>query len=78
MQGNIDSGLGHGLTRGEGGCNVSVHDFVDVQGDSRLAQMWTMLHFGDYLAYYLAMAYQVDPTQVAAIEDLKARMKAKH
>jgi len=53
-------------------------DFVDVQGDSRLAQMWTMLHFGDYLAYYLAMAYQVDPTQVAAIEDLKARMKAKH
>jgi len=50
-------------------------DFIDVQGQSRLAQIWTMLHFGDYLAYYLAMAYQVDPTPVAAIEGLKARMK---
>jgi len=51
-------------------------DFVDVQGESRLAQLWTMLHFGDYIAYYLAMAYQVDPTPVASIEGLKARMKA--
>ncbi len=50
-------------------------DFVDVQGESRLAQLWSMLHFGDYLAYYLAMAYQVDPTPVAAIEGLKARMQ---
>ena len=52
-------------------------DFVDVQGESRLAQLWSMLLFGDYLAYYLAMANQVDPTPVAVIEDLKARMKAK-
>ena len=51
-------------------------DFVDVQGESRLAQLWSMLYFGDFLAYYLAMAYQVDPTPVAAIEGLKARMKA--
>lgn len=51
-------------------------DFVDVQGDSRLAQLWTMLYFGDYLAFYLAMAYQVDPTPVAAIEGLKTRMEA--
>ncbi len=50
-------------------------DFVNARGESRLAQMWTLLHFGDYLAYYLAMIYQVDPTPVAAIEGLKARLK---
>jgi glucose/mannose-6-phosphate isomerase len=49
-------------------------DFVDAQGDSRLAQLWTLLHFGDYMAYYLAMAYGVDPTPVEAIESFKAQM----
>lgn len=50
-------------------------DFFDVKGETRLAQLWSALHFGDYLAYYLAMAYGVDPTPVEAIEDLKARLK---
>lgn len=50
-------------------------DFVHAQGDTRLAQQWTTLHFGDYAAYYLAMAYGVDPTPVEAIEDLKARLR---
>lgn len=49
-------------------------DFVNASGDSRLAQLWTALHFGDYFAYYLAMAYGVDPTPVQAIEDLKERL----
>jgi glucose/mannose-6-phosphate isomerase len=49
-------------------------DVVEAQGASRLAQQWTCLHFGDYTAYYLAMAYGVDPTPVAAIEDLKKRL----
>ncbi len=49
-------------------------DVIRAKGDSRLAQQWTALHFGDYTAYYLAMAYGVDPTPVAAIEDLKARL----
>ncbi len=50
-------------------------DFVNARGETRLAQMWTLLHFGDYFAYYLAMIYQVDPTPVAAIEGLKERLK---
>jgi glucose/mannose-6-phosphate isomerase len=50
-------------------------DFFNAQGDSRLAQLWTTLHFGDYLAYYLAMAYGVDPTPVEAIEGLKVRLR---
>ncbi|MEW6651387.1 MAG: bifunctional phosphoglucose/phosphomannose isomerase [Chloroflexota bacterium] len=50
-------------------------DFHQARGDTRLAQVWTTLHFGDYVAYYLAMAYGVDPTPVPAIESLKAAMK---
>ncbi|MEJ2552115.1 MAG: bifunctional phosphoglucose/phosphomannose isomerase [Anaerolineales bacterium] len=50
-------------------------DVVEGHGDSPLAQQWTALHFGDYVSYYLAMAYGVDPTPVDAIEDLKARLK---
>ena len=49
-------------------------DFVDAQGQTRLAQQWTALHFGDYAAYYLAMAYGVDPTPVETIEGFKQEM----
>ena len=49
-------------------------DFYNAQGETAPAQLWTTLHFGDYFAYYLAMAYGVDPTPVEAIEGLKARM----
>lgn len=50
-------------------------DFIDAQGDTRLAQLWTCLHLGDYTAFYLAMAYGVDPTPVAAIENFKQALK---
>jgi glucose/mannose-6-phosphate isomerase len=49
-------------------------DEVVAAGEGRLAQQWTCLHFGDYTAYYLAMAYGVDPGPVHAIEDLKRRL----
>jgi glucose/mannose-6-phosphate isomerase len=52
-------------------------DFIDARGDTPLAHLWTALHFGDYTAYYLAMAYGVDPTPVAAIENLKREMSVK-
>ncbi|MBU1661896.1 MAG: bifunctional phosphoglucose/phosphomannose isomerase [Chloroflexi bacterium] len=50
-------------------------DFIDSQGDTALSQLWTALHFGDYFAYYLAMAYDTDPTPVEAIEGLKVRLQ---
>jgi glucose/mannose-6-phosphate isomerase len=50
-------------------------DVIEAVGATRLAQQWTCLHFGDYVAYYLAMSYGVDPTPVAAIEDLKRRLR---
>lgn len=50
-------------------------DGYDAKGDNPLAQMWTAIHFGDYLAFYLAIAYQVDPTPVDALQGLKAALK---
>jgi glucose/mannose-6-phosphate isomerase len=50
-------------------------DFVYARGETRLAQMWTLIHFGDYFAYYLAMLYGANPTPVEAIESLKVQLK---
>ena len=51
-------------------------DVYEAQGESPLAHIWTTLHFGDYTAYYLAMAYGADPTPVDTLENFKAAMKA--
>ena len=50
-------------------------DGYKARGDTVIAHIWTALHFGDYMAYYLAMAYGVDPTPVTALESLKAALK---
>jgi glucose/mannose-6-phosphate isomerase len=50
-------------------------DSLEGRGESAMAQQWALLHFGDYVAYYLAMAYGVDPTPVEAIEDFKQALK---
>ena len=49
-------------------------DLIQARGDTRLAQMWTLIQFGDFTAYYLAMIYGVDPSPVAAIENLKREL----
>jgi len=49
-------------------------DFIDAQGDTPLAQLWTALHFGDYVAYYLAMLYEIDPTPISALEGFKRQL----
>jgi glucose/mannose-6-phosphate isomerase len=50
-------------------------DLVTARGETRLAQMWSTLLFGDYTAYYLAMAYDVDPTPIPPIDALKEYMQ---
>lgn len=50
-------------------------DYIDARGDTSLAHMWTLILFGDYMAYYLAMGYGVDPTPVQALVELKEAMK---
>lgn len=49
-------------------------DTVDARGKTPLAQIWTTLLFGDYVSYYLAMIYGVDPTQVDALVMLKEKL----
>lgn len=51
-------------------------DFYIAKGSSRLAQLWTAIHFGDYSGYYLAMSYGVDPTPIPAISSLKNAMQS--
>lgn len=46
-------------------------DLVEARGQNRLEQLWTTVLFGDYVAYYLAMAYEVDPTAIDPIWSLK-------
>lgn len=50
-------------------------DTITATGESRLANMWTALHYGDYSSYYLAMAYGIDPTPVPMLAELKEKMK---
>ncbi|HSJ90076.1 MAG TPA: bifunctional phosphoglucose/phosphomannose isomerase [Anaerolineales bacterium] len=49
-------------------------DFFEARGNTPLAHMWTMILFGDYMAYYLAMGYGVDPTPIQALVDFKNAM----
>lgn len=50
---------------------------VDVawgRGKSKLAQMLSLIHFGDYASYYLSSLNLVDPTPVLPIDHLKQRL----
>jgi len=49
-------------------------DFIDARGNTPLAHMWTLILFGDYMAYYLAMGYDVDPTPIPALVEFKKAM----
>jgi len=51
-------------------------DTYEAKGESPLAHIWTALHYGDYSAYYLAMAYGMDPTAVEALVNFKSAMKS--
>ncbi|MCF6277305.1 MAG: bifunctional phosphoglucose/phosphomannose isomerase [Anaerolineales bacterium] len=51
-------------------------DAYDAHGESLLSHIWTALHFGDYMTYYLAMTYEVDPTPVDALVALKEKLKS--
>jgi len=47
---------------------------VEARGRSPLAQVLSTIHFGDYVSYYLAMLYEVDPWSIGSIEFVKARL----
>ena len=51
-----------------------ITDMVKARGQSRLAQQMSLVQFGDYVSFYLAMAYEVDPTPIGPIVTLKEKM----
>jgi len=50
------------------------HEFVDSEGGSPLSQMMSLVMMGDYVSYYLAILYRVDPSPVKVIDYLKERL----
>ncbi len=50
-------------------------DFYRAPGRGVLDSMWSALHFGDYLSFYLAIAYGADPTPVPMLQNLKQKLK---
>ena len=52
----------------------NLHGPLQRPGNTKLEQIWTTLHFGDYVAYYLAMLYEIDPTPIEAIQHFKQEM----
>jgi glucose/mannose-6-phosphate isomerase len=46
-------------------------DVIDARGESVIANLWTLIIFGDYMAYYLAMAYGADPSEEDAVLNFK-------
>jgi len=49
-------------------------EVVSARGESPLVQMLSAIHFGDYVSYYLALLYEIDPTPVKVIDYLKERL----
>ena len=52
---------------------IAQHE-VAAQGGTPLAQMVSAIQFGDYVSYYLAMLYEVDPTEIPNISCLKKQL----
>jgi glucose/mannose-6-phosphate isomerase len=49
-------------------CNGIGTDVYVSRGETKLSQLWSTILFGDFVAYYLAIAYECDPTPTAKIE----------
>lgn len=47
------------------------HEFVEATGKNSLAQVMSLVLFGDYVSFYLAMLNRIDPTPVDYIDFVK-------
>ena len=66
--------LRHAITRQVFLTSGIITDVVAARGQSRLAQMLSTIHYGDYVSGYLGLLNKVDPTAIAGIVELKARL----
>jgi glucose/mannose-6-phosphate isomerase len=48
-------------------------EVIDIrsEGADRLQRVFSLIHLGDFVSFYLAILNNVDPTPVEAIESLK-------
>jgi len=46
-------------------------DQIDALGENGLANQWSLVHFGDYVAYYLAILYDVNPAPGEVLQAFK-------
>jgi len=50
------------------------YEYVDSEGSNPLSQMMSLVLFGDYTSYYLAILYRTDPSPVKVIAYLKEQL----
>lgn len=50
------------------------HSIIDACGENIIAQILSLVLLGDYISYYLALLYKVDPTPIEAIDFLKKEL----
>jgi len=51
------------------------YQIVDSEGTSPLSQVMSLMLFGDYVSFYLAILYMTDPSPTEAIDYLKEQLK---
>ena len=50
------------------------HEIIDAEGNTPLCQMMSSILLGDYVSYYLAMLYEINPSPVEIINYLKQQL----
>lgn len=50
-------------------------EILDMEGENVYTRMFKSIALGDFVSYYLALAYEQDPTPVDMVEDLKRLLK---
>lgn len=51
-------------------------DRVQIEEKDKLSEIWKMILLGDFVSFYLAIAYGVDPTPVEALQNFKKALKS--
>jgi len=49
-------------------------EWIAAQGSSPAAQVFSLIHYGDYVSFYLSLLNQIDPSPVPLIDYLKRRL----
>jgi glucose/mannose-6-phosphate isomerase len=47
---------------------------IEAKGETQLAQILNTINFGSYVGYYLAMAYEIDPSPIVSVEGFKKKL----